>query len=96
MDVRFLLGVIITRLEIVLPFSTVAIQTDNGSEFHKYFMDYLKERKIKHYWNYPDRPYCNGRIEKFNRTIQEEFIDQNEMWLDNIPDFNRKMADWLI
>ena len=84
------------KLEIALPFSTVAIQTDNGSEFHKYFMDYLKERKIKHYWNYPDRPYCNGRIEKFNRTIQEEFIDQNEMWLDNIPDFNRKMADWLI
>jgi hypothetical protein len=84
------------KLEIALPFSTVAIQTDNGSEFHKYFADYLNERKIKHYWNYPGRPYRNGHVEKFNRTIQEEFIDQNEMWLDNISDFNRRMTNWLL
>jgi transposase InsO family protein len=84
------------KLEIALPFSVVAIQTDNGSEFHKYFADYLNEQKIKHYWNYPGRPYRNGHIEKFNRTIQEEFVDQNEMWLDNISDFNRRMADWLL
>jgi len=84
------------KLEIALPFSVVSVQTDNGSEFHKYFADYLKERKIKHYWNYPGRPYRNGHIEKFNRSIQEEFIDQNEIWLDDIPSFNRKMADWLI
>ncbi len=84
------------KLETVLPFSTMAIQTDNGSEFHKYFADYLAERKIKHYWNYPGRPYRNGHIEKFNRTIQEEFIDQNEFWLNDPLGFNRKMADWLI
>ena len=84
------------KLETVLPFKTAAIQTDNGSEFHKYFADYLAERKIKHYWNYPGRPYRNGHIEKFNRTIQEEFIDQNEFWLNNPLGFNRKMADWLI
>lgn len=84
------------KLETVLPFSALAVQTDNGSEFHKYFADYLKERKIKHYWNYPGRPYRNGHIEKFNRTIQEEFIDQNQIWLDSPREFNRKMADWLI
>lgn len=84
------------KLETVMPFKAVAIQTDNGSEFHKYFTDYLKEQNIKHYWNYPGRPYRNGHIEKFNRTIQEEFIDQNEFWLGSIPEFNRRMADWLI
>jgi transposase InsO family protein len=86
----------IQKLEMVMPFRAAAIQTDNGSEFHKYFAEYLVERKIKHYWNYPGRPYRNGHIEKFNRTIQEEFIDQNEMWLNDPPEFNRKMADWLI
>jgi transposase InsO family protein len=84
------------KLETALPFSVVSVQTDNGSEFHKYFADYLKERNIKHYWNYPGRPYRNGCVEKFNRTIQEEFIDQNEMWLDDIFDFNRRMTDWLV
>ena len=35
-----------------------------------------------------DSSYKQGYIEKFNRTIQEEFIDQNEMWLDNLDDSN--------
>lgn len=84
------------KLEVALPFSVVSVQTDNGSEFHKYFADYLKERKIKHYWNYPGRPYRNGHVEKFNRTIQEEFIDQNEIWLSDMAEFNRRMSDWLV
>lgn len=84
------------KLQTALPFAIVAIQTDNGSEFHKYFAEYLKEVGIKHFWNYPGRPYRNGHIEKFNRTIQEEFIDWNEKWLNDHLKFNRKMTDWLI
>jgi transposase InsO family protein len=72
------------------------VQTDNGSEFHKYFKEYLKEQDIVHYWNYPGRPYRQGHIEKFNRTIQEEFIDWNEILLDDVNMFNQKMIDWLI
>lgn len=84
------------RLEIAMPFAILAVQTDNGSEFHRHFMAYLEERNVKHYWNYPGRPYRNGHIEKFNRTIQEEFIDQNERLLAYPDEFNRKMMDWLI
>lgn len=84
------------KLQMALPFTAVAVQTDNGSEFHKYFMGYLQEQGVAHYWNYPGRPYRNGHIEKFNRTIQEEFIDQNEMRLENTTEFNRKLMDWLI
>ncbi|MCX6152533.1 MAG: integrase core domain-containing protein [Candidatus Kapabacteria bacterium] len=84
------------KLQMALPFAAIAVQTDNGSEFHKYFMEYLQEQKVVHYWNYPGRPYRNGHIEKFNRTVQEEFVDQNEMWLENIPEFNEKLVDWLI
>lgn len=84
------------KLQLALPFAAVAVQTDNGSEFHKYFMTYLKEQKVTHYWNYPGRPYRNGHIEKFNRTLQEEFIDQNDVYLINLPNFNSKLMDWLL
>ena len=84
------------KLSQVMPFNIKAVQTDNGSEFHKYFRDYLKEQNITHYWNYPGKPYRNGHVEKFNRTIQEEFIDQHEMYLENINEFNEKMIDWLL
>ena len=47
-----------------VPYQIKAVQTNNGSEFHKYFRDYLQKSKIKHCRNYPGRPYKNntGRI----------------------------------
>ena len=84
------------KLEQVFPYKIKAAQTDNGSEFHKYFMQYLEQRKITHYWNYKGQPYKNGHIEKYNRTIQEEFIDQNEIALEDVNLFNQKLVDWLI
>jgi len=86
----------VQRLERIIPFKIKTIQTDNGSEFHKYFRDYLKEQNIVHYWNYPGKPYRQGYIEKYNRTIQEEFIDQNEILLDDVNIFNQKLEEWLI
>lgn len=84
------------KLEQVFPYRIRAVQTDNGSEFHKYFMAYLKERKITHYWNYPGRPYRNGHVEKYNRTIQDEFIDKNDYLLPDLKHFNAKLMAWLI
>jgi transposase InsO family protein len=84
------------KLKQVFPYKIESIQTDNGSEFHRYFRDHLKQKGIKHYWNYPGRPYRNGHIEKYNRTIQEEFIDWNESLLEDMSCFNQKLIDWLI
>ena len=86
----------IKKLERIFPYKIKAIQTDNGSEFHKYFMKYLVEKEITHYWNYKGQPYKQGHIEKFNRTIQEEFVDQNEMWFDRVGEFNEKMLEWIL
>lgn len=58
-------------------------------------MDHLKEKEIIHYWNYKGKPYRQGHIEKFNRTIQEEFVDWNEMWLDDINEFNVRLIKWI-
>jgi len=84
------------KLEQVFPYRIKAVQTDNGSEFHKYFMGYLEKQKVIHYWNYKGQPAKNGHIERYNRTIQEEFVDGNEMWLDDVAGFNKRLMDWLV
>jgi len=84
------------KLEEVMPFSIKAVQSDNGSEFHLHFKKYLEKRNIRHYFNYPGQPYKQGHIEKFNRTIQEEFIDWHESYFDNLDDFNNLLIDWLL
>jgi transposase InsO family protein len=84
------------KLQTALPFAVKAVQTDNGSEFHKYFAEYLNEQNITHYWNYPGKPFRQGHVEKFNRTAQEEFVDWHERYLEEPLEFNRKLTDWLI
>jgi transposase InsO family protein len=72
------------------------VQTDNGSEFHKYFKQYLEKQNIVHYYNYKGKPTKNGHVERFNRTIQEEFVDWNEILLEDPEVFNDKLVDWLL
>lgn len=84
------------KLEQVFPYKIKAVQTDNGSEFHKYFMQYLEKQKVIHYWNYKGQPTKNGHVERYNRTIQEEFIDWNEILLEDVNEFNKKLIDWLL
>jgi len=85
-----------TKLEKIFPYKIKNVQTDNGSEFHKYFTQYLKQKNIKHFWNYKGQPTKNGHIEKYNRTLQEEFIDQHSIYLQNTKIFNEKLIDYLI
>ena len=84
------------KLERAFPYRIKAVQTDNGSEFHKYFRQYLEKQKVIHYWNYKGQPTKNGHVERYNRTIQEEFVDWNEILLENEDEFNKKLMDWLV
>jgi transposase InsO family protein len=84
------------KLKRVFPYRIKRVQTDNGPEFHRYFKDCLKEQNITHFWNYPSQPYRNGHIEKYNRTIQDEFIDQHTVLLEDPKTFNHKLMDYLI
>ena len=39
----------------------------------------------------------NAHAERFHRTLQEQFVDYHEALLfDDLADFNRKLADWLL
>lgn len=85
------------KLTLVSPFKIARIQTDNGSEFEKYFREYIHKEKIVHFHNYPRCPKMNAYIERFNRTIQEEFIDWHRQLLaDDLNGFNHKLMDWLL
>lgn len=85
------------KLTQVAPFKIFRIQTDNGSEFEKYFREYVVQEKIIHFHNYPKCPKMNAYIERFNRTIQEEFINWHRQLLSgSLEAFNRKLIDWLL
>jgi len=51
-----------------------SILSDNGSEFMKEFESLLQEKGLTHYWTYPRSPKMNAHNERFNRTIQEQFV----------------------
>jgi transposase InsO family protein len=69
--------------------------TDNGSEFEKDFRDAAEQLKIERYYNRPKTPQDNSCDERFNRTLQEEFIELGDF--DPNPDsFNHLLTEWLI
>ena len=80
----------------VFPFSFSFVLTDNGSEFAKHFSEELKHLHLVHYHTYPRTPKMNAHVERFNRTIQEEFVDYHDGELLEVDVFNRKLIDWLI
>ena len=80
----------------VAPFVIRRIQTDNGGEFAKYFEHSCLEHGLIHFFNYPKHPESNCYLERFNRTIQEQFVDLHIDYLDEPADFNKKLMDYLI
>ena len=85
------------ELEHVFPFAILYIQTDNGSEFDKHFKDYMQEQGITHFHTYPKCPRMNAHIERFNRTIQEEFANYHWNTLfTNIDLFQEELITYLL
>lgn len=77
------------------PTSIHTVQTDNGSEFLAGFHDYLEEQKIRHQFIYPHMPKVNSFIERFNRTIQEEFILRCDELYYDLEAFKGKLVHYL-
>lgn len=78
------------------PFPFVFVLTDNGSEFAKHFTAKLNELHLVHYHTYPKTPKMNAHCERFNRTIQEEYIDYHVNELLDPECFNKGLMDYLI
>jgi len=71
------------------------VQTDNGSEFLKSFHQYVEEAHIKRQFIYPKMPKINSYIERFNRTIQEEFILRSDEIYYDPAAMTRKLTKYL-
>ena len=72
------------------------VLTDNGSEFKKHFAEELRRLHLVHFHTYPKTPKMNAHLERFNRTLQEEFVDFHAPLLKDVDAFNRELMDYLI
>lgn len=80
----------------LFPFPLAYILTDNGSEFAKHFAEEVKQLHKIHWHTYPKTPKMNAHAERFNRTIQEEFIDYHEPELLDPVTFNIALVKHLL
>jgi len=87
------------RLELVYPIENgiKTVQTDNGLEYLGDFNSYVEEKNIPHLFIYPLCPKINAFIERANRTLQEEFMEQYiyTKWR-GVVAFNRDLMEYLI
>jgi len=85
------------KMKMVCPTPINSVQTDNGSEFMDHFREACIQNNIKQFHTYPRSPKMNSCIERFNRTIQEEFVNYNLALLrDDLAAFNQKLIEYLI
>jgi len=81
----------------VTPFAIKAAQTDNGLEFSDKADELMLQKGIVHFFTYPKSPKMNAYIERFNRTLQEEFIDHHEdLLFEDLNAFNSALMDYLL
>jgi len=84
------------RLEYLTDKSIVNIHHDNGSEFAKDFTVACLELNLPQWYSRVRTPKDNAVLERFNRTIQEDFVDAWDVDPQDVDDFNRKLTEWLI
>ena len=72
------------------------VQTDNGAEFEGEFDAYLSNQQIPHQWSYPRCPRINGCIERYQRTLSEEFIQVHEDTIRLPEEFLHRLGDFLL
>jgi transposase InsO family protein len=71
--------------------------TDNGSEFKGHFAQRMADNHVVHWKTYPKTPKMNAHCERFNRSIQESFVDYfDDLLFTDLALFNQKMSDWLV
>jgi len=88
-------GDFISRMAYLLDYEIWNTCHDNGSEFAKHFQTTIAKLKLDDYWSRINTPKDNPVNERFNRTLQEEFVDFGNMTADTVA-FNRRLTEWLI
>jgi len=72
------------------------IHHDNGGEFAKSFIPACKQLNIQQVYSRARTPKDNPQLERFNRTVQDEWLDYSEVGLDEITPANHDLTNWLV
>ncbi len=72
------------------------VHSDNGSEFAGEFEKACQELSIKQVYSRVRQPKDNPALERFNRTLQEEWLELSSVGLDEIGEANIDLTDWLV
>jgi transposase InsO family protein len=72
------------------------IHSDNGSEFAGEFTKACEQLNIQQVYNRVKTPQDNPALERFNWTVQDEWLALSEVGLDEIPEANQDLTEWLI
>jgi transposase InsO family protein len=81
----------------VMPDCPDRIQTDNGSEFALHFEVACRDLGLVRFHTYPRSPKMNAHVERFNRTLDEEFLRYRKALMrDDVSKFNETLIDWLL
>ena len=89
------------RLHLLIDGKIAAVLSDNGSEFAQYFDDACRKLQIIHIYTRVHTPKDNSIDERFNRTIQEEFMEVDEYFEpslihNSLLTANTRLTEWLI
>ena len=69
---------------------------DNGSEFEGAFKRACETLGIVQIYSRPRTPKDNPSLEKFNDTVQREWLRFSEIGLDEIEESNKDLTRWLV
>lgn len=72
------------------------IHSDNGSEFEGDFAQACGDLKIEQVFSRPHTPKDNPALERFNWTVQDEWLSMSEVGLDDVASANQDLANWLV
>lgn len=83
-------------VKFIFPFPFTYILTDNGSEFMKEFQKEIERLHVVHWHTYPKTPKMNPHCERFNRSVQEEYVNYHEPGLLEPTNFNIGLMKYLL
>jgi len=84
------------RLHYLTEGEIINLHHDNGSEFAKDFITACEQLSLPQWYSRVRTPKDNAVLERFNRTIQEEFVDMTDTDIEEIQPFNLELTEWLI
>ncbi|MGC9385280.1 MAG: integrase core domain-containing protein, partial [Kosmotogaceae bacterium] len=84
------------RLMFLVQGKVEIMHSDNGSEFEKEFRKTCIDLGIEQVFSRPNTPKDNPSIERFNWTVQDEWLAFSDVGLDDINRANQDLTKWLI